>query len=551
MATPQEQFTQLIAMMQELTRVMAAQAQLTAAAGTPVGGGQGGGHGGGARPGWRKIAPKSFHRIAKFGKGEEAWKEFHFEFGVILGSESPEMLEVLKVVEQLTDEQDMSKVRAMDEGHADKIDLEKMSKELYEALVCTTDGEAKLMVRNVSSQDGILAWHRLYRHYNRRTLARVLRMHKEAMHPKHVKDFHVLISSIVEWEDRWNRMEKEHTSALPPIWKMAAFIELCPPEVQDLVYQNVDDINEDYEKLKQRVVSWVSNKIANNGPVPMDIGKVGRIEAEDEYEEEDFEVAMIGRGMQCYNCGGWGHASRNCPSERRNKGDYKGDSKGGKDGKGKGIVYGKGGKGKGDGKGKGGGKGYQGACFTCGKVGHKAWECRSGRPIGANAVEEDEYEDDGHVHAGAVEIGTVWNVGAVEVDVNAINKKEVLQITLDSGAGASCWPVELLKEVPMKPRQKGVKFKAANGTELMYHGRKDIKFKPCGGRASCNMEFHVADSTKPLASAMAVVKAGNKVVLDEKGSYILNKHTGERIDLKEVGGTFIFEVEPEVFSRQG
>ncbi len=52
-------------------------------------------------------------------------------------------------------------------------------------------------------------------------------------------------------------------------------------------------------------------------------------------------------------------------------------------------------------------------------------------------------------------------------------------------------------------------------------------------------------STKPLASAMAVVKAGNKVVLDPKGSYIENKLTQERIKLIEVGGTFVFDFETD------
>ena len=44
---------------------------------------------------------------------------------------------------------------------------------------------------------------------------------------------------------------------------------------------------------------------------------------------------------------------------------------------------------------------------------------------------------------------------------------------------------------------------------------------------------------------MAVVKAGNKVVLDPEGSYIENKLTKERIKLIEVGDTFVFDIEPD------
>ncbi len=56
---------------------------------------------------------------------------------------------------------------------------------------------------------------------------------------------------------------------------------------------------------------------------------------------------------------------------------------------------------------------------------------------------------------------------------------------------------------------------------------------------------------------MAVVKAGNRNVFDPDGIYIENKLTKERIKLIEVGGTFVFDIEPEqamrtaVFARRG
>ncbi len=89
-----------------------------------------------------------------------------------------------------------------------------------------------------------------------------------------VKNIGHLISSIVTWEDKWGRMAKEHTTELPQLWKIAAFIELCPPEVQDMIYQTAAEVNENYEKVKQRVASWAANKSAANGPTPMDIGEV-------------------------------------------------------------------------------------------------------------------------------------------------------------------------------------------------------------------------------------------------------------------------------------
>ena len=102
-----------------------------------------------------------------------------------------------------------------------------------------------------------------------------------------------------------------------------------------MIYQTVDEVIENYEKVKQRVVSWAANQAAANGPTPMDIGEV------DGYRCKECDVDAVASSMKCYNSGGWGQASRNCPSERKG-------GKGGKDGgKGKGNPA-EAGKGKGE-----------------------------------------------------------------------------------------------------------------------------------------------------------------------------------------------------------
>ncbi len=97
---------------------------------------------------------------------------------------------------------------------------------------------------------------------------------------------------------------------------MAAFMELCPVEQQNMVYQNIHEVNEDYEKMKQRVVSWVSNNVAQaSGSTPMDIGVVyDRYGFDGEYTEG---IAAIGNHVQCHGCGGWGHLKRDCPTSAK------------------------------------------------------------------------------------------------------------------------------------------------------------------------------------------------------------------------------------------
>ena len=42
-----------------------------------------------------------------------------------------------------------------------------------------------------------------------------------------------------------------------------------------------------------------------------------------------------------------------------------------------------------------------------------------------------------------------------DVQVGGVDKEKVTQVTLDSAAGAHCWPIGLLEKVPMKPKLKG------------------------------------------------------------------------------------------------
>ena len=155
---------------------------------------------------------------------------------------------------------------------------------------------------------------------------------------------------------------------------------------------------------------------------------------------EGGEIGAIGKGGGCWLCGG-NHFQRECPLKGKGKGKgdagkgpgekggtkgdwWKGKGKGmmptwnfGDKGKGKGVLEAKGGDGKGGGGWKGGGKsawawgpppglimggksggwykgavnprtdgwGYQGVCWTCGKIRHKTSEC----PRSLQEVSED------------------------------------------------------------------------------------------------------------------------------------------------------------------
>ena len=50
-----------------------------------------------------------------------------------------------------------------------------------------------------------------------------------------------------------------------------------------------------------------------------------------------------------------------------------------------------------------------------------------------------------------------------------------------------------------------------------------------------SMKFQCTRVKKPLGAVKRICSAGNRVVFDDEGSYILNKNTGETMPLREDG----------------
>ena len=468
-------------------------------------------------------------RNQDFDGAQDKWGDWAFGLKRSIRSSSQDMFLLMEQVEKGATEPNEAQ---MDTDSVD-ISIDRMSAELYDALCQQCSGDAMTVIRSVDGCGGFVAWYRLHRKYNPRTMARAIRLMSEVTSPPPVRDLREVDAALARWEQKLKTLSKEFGENPSNAMKIAIVTGMMPPVVQDFIYTNVDE-KASVEAVIEKIRSVTGNKVAMMEPVPMDIGEVWEDRAAYDGEED---VGAVGAHVRCHKCEGWGHMSRECPTQAKGKG--KGKATYGKgDGKaGKGTTKGGGKSGKGPGP-KGGGKGYQGECWKCGKVGHKSAECWStGMQVDAVSEEEEEEAD----------IGGVWMIGAVDVDhieqeakkltresrmcfhvakvkkplasaakVVAAGNRVVMSpekggsyieniesgerlamrldrdtyvfdveyadgkegsITLDSGAGVSVWPADLQKKVPMMAKQKGLRMSAANGTEIENLGRKMIRFR--------------------------------------------------------------------------
>ena len=334
-------------------------------------------------------------KMLPFAGVPEEWDDWSFSFKLGLGAQDPKVQAMLTKLE--TQEEQVDELGLED-------DMAERSRQIYAILGQMLVGEPLAMVKQFrADSEGFRSFQVLHKKYNPKTRVRMIRFVGEITRPPVVSELRDVEAMIIKWEDKVKTLRVQYTQTLTEEVRLGIMQKMPPMSVQDYMTTNLDN-ETDYDAIREKIRLFCMNKM--DSPMAMDCSEVNRQEYIDGNYEEEYQgwddaqghaqngdasvgIEAVWPGTKCHNCGGDGHMSRTCSSPPKGKGkggkgkDSKGDGKGGKGwyGKGHGAPqqqlqfngqYNGGGK-KGDSKG-----GVKGACWRCGKIGHRAYECKSG-----------------------------------------------------------------------------------------------------------------------------------------------------------------------------
>ena len=272
---------------------------------------------------------------------------------------------------------------------------------IYRLLKGLTDGEARKVLNIIKDENGFRAWQKLNQRFEPGLAIRqgMVLAEFSGMVAKPAKSPAETKLLLTEIEQKIRLIEDITGEEVTDNHAKSVLIGVLDPMTRQHTAMK-QGMEVTFEKFKQAVMEFTNNVQGQ------DDMQIGRIEEEhghrqdhhyQHYHQEEShwgeevgpeecgQINGMGKGglQQCYNCKGYGHLARDCPTPKQL-------IKGGEKGSGKGYYIQAGGKdaGKGFGKesGKGKGKGDFGGkaretriCYNCGEAGHLSRDCKKPR----------------------------------------------------------------------------------------------------------------------------------------------------------------------------
>ena len=225
-----------------------------------------------------KLDEKSYKRIESFAGGDDEWTEWRYDFEIITRGVNPGVGRALTDINNSSEP--MGLAQFIGDMTNDPWRPALRSAELYQLLIMLTTGEAKTIIKQ-ATEDGFLAWQMLNDTYSRKTLAKTLRIYREASNPAPATHISEVLSNIAKWEGKVQALAKTNAQKkMDPMLKLAALTEICTPELKDFIFQNMDEykmgtedgIETAFKSIKEKIISWVSNRLSAAKSVGLNVG---------------------------------------------------------------------------------------------------------------------------------------------------------------------------------------------------------------------------------------------------------------------------------------
>lgn len=316
------------------------------------------------------------------------------------------MREFLKEVETKTEDLTEEWIQEKEGRYGTKVVSDRV--QVWRALKSLTTGEARKAIMSIKTEDGFKALQKLHMHLGPSLASRqgMVLAELSGMVAKLAKTPGETRSLLMELERRVKVAEDVTVESISDMHSKSILVGILDPVTRQHTAMH-RGTRASYDQLKRVVLEFVNNMARVDDA--MQVGMIGETaEAGDETQGEDLEhffVGAVGKGQQCFNCQGFGHLARECPSKGKGK---NGDKGFGEKGKGKGSqTYGPI---KGAGKSKGKGPMY-GGCWTCGGS-HYQSECPRGQGQG-QAGSQAVHGGRGHVAVDRFRVGRGGQIGVV------------------------------------------------------------------------------------------------------------------------------------------
>ena len=111
--------------------------------------------------------------------------------------------------------------------------------------------------------------------------------------------------------------------------------------------------------------------------------------------------------------------------------------------------------------------------------------------------------------------------------------------TVDSGASEHVVPPTCVNHIPLQDGpKKVVPYECADGGEIHNLGERRCVVGNDYNWTENRIDLQVTEVHKPLLSVAKMVDAGQRVIFDQRGSYIEDTVTGEQIPIERMGGIY-------------